>query len=144
MALRILVVGAGLGGLAAAISIKYENPEHEVIVIESATELAEVSPPDHSDVGRSIDESHVSRSGQVCSLRLMPRSVSNAGPWMLSSKHRLRALECFRFIVTIMQNFLANERILARKCSTDSRVPTGTAIGLMFRFACSNVQKCLA
>ncbi|KAF2008783.1 FAD/NAD(P)-binding domain-containing protein [Aaosphaeria arxii CBS 175.79] len=42
MSLKIIIVGAGLGGLAAAISIKLEKPEHDVLVIESAPELAEV------------------------------------------------------------------------------------------------------
>ena len=43
MPLKIIIVGAGLGGLAAAISIKTENPIHDVHVLESAPELAEVS-----------------------------------------------------------------------------------------------------
>lgn len=42
MSLQILIVGAGLGGLAAAISIKLEKSEHNVQVIESAQELVEV------------------------------------------------------------------------------------------------------
>ncbi|KAH7089413.1 hypothetical protein FB567DRAFT_590232 [Paraphoma chrysanthemicola] len=42
MPLNILIVGAGLGGLAAAISVKLENPDHRVQVIESAPALAEV------------------------------------------------------------------------------------------------------
>lgn len=45
MPLNILIVGAGLGGLAAAISVKLENPDHRVQVIESAPALAEVIPP---------------------------------------------------------------------------------------------------
>ena len=40
--LHILVVGAGLGGLAAALSVKLEQPHHNVLVVESAAELAEV------------------------------------------------------------------------------------------------------
>lgn len=50
MGLRILIIGAGLGGLAAAISIKFENPEHNVVVIESAPELAEVCLLTESDL----------------------------------------------------------------------------------------------
>ncbi|KAH7074026.1 hypothetical protein BKA63DRAFT_515234 [Paraphoma chrysanthemicola] len=42
MPLNIIIVGAGLGGLAAAISAKLENPDHWVQVIESAPALAEV------------------------------------------------------------------------------------------------------
>lgn len=42
MPLNIIIVGAGLGGLAAAISVKLEQPLHNVQVIESAPELAEV------------------------------------------------------------------------------------------------------
>lgn len=42
MPLSIIIVGAGLGGLAAAISTKLENRGHDVQVIESAPELAEV------------------------------------------------------------------------------------------------------
>ncbi|KAH7112074.1 hypothetical protein B0J11DRAFT_562444 [Dendryphion nanum] len=42
MPLNIVIVGAGLGGLAAAISIKSEQPDHSVQVIESAPELSEV------------------------------------------------------------------------------------------------------
>lgn len=42
MSLDIIIVGAGLGGLAAAISTKLENPAHNVLVLEAAKELAEV------------------------------------------------------------------------------------------------------
>lgn len=42
MSLNIVIVGAGLGGLAAAISTKLEAPTHSVLIIESAAELAEV------------------------------------------------------------------------------------------------------
>jgi salicylate hydroxylase len=42
MSLNVVIVGAGLGGLAAAISTKLEAPSHSVLVIESAAELAEV------------------------------------------------------------------------------------------------------
>lgn len=43
MSLNIVVIGAGLGGLAAALSIKQESPHHDVLVVESAHVLAEVS-----------------------------------------------------------------------------------------------------
>jgi 2-polyprenyl-6-methoxyphenol hydroxylase-like FAD-dependent oxidoreductase len=42
MPLNIVVIGAGLGGLAAALSIKQESPAHDVLVVESAPVLAEV------------------------------------------------------------------------------------------------------
>ncbi|OAL54678.1 FAD/NAD(P)-binding domain-containing protein [Pyrenochaeta sp. DS3sAY3a] len=42
MSLNIIIVGAGLGGLATAISVKQEKPDHQVQVIESAPALAEV------------------------------------------------------------------------------------------------------
>ncbi|PGH13603.1 hypothetical protein AJ79_03596 [Helicocarpus griseus UAMH5409] len=42
MPLKVIVVGAGLGGLAASISLKLGLPTHDVLVVESATELAEV------------------------------------------------------------------------------------------------------
>ncbi|KIW99461.1 uncharacterized protein Z518_11200 [Rhinocladiella mackenziei CBS 650.93] len=42
MSLKIIIIGAGLGGLAAAISIKTESPNHEVLVLESAPALAEI------------------------------------------------------------------------------------------------------
>ncbi|KAF5688945.1 salicylate hydroxylase [Fusarium denticulatum] len=41
MPLNIVVIGAGLGGLAAALSIKQEAPAHDVLVVESAPVLAE-------------------------------------------------------------------------------------------------------
>ncbi|QSZ37050.1 hypothetical protein DSL72_009142 [Monilinia vaccinii-corymbosi] len=40
--LRILVIGAGLAGLAAALSTKLANPSHDVTVLETVSELAEV------------------------------------------------------------------------------------------------------
>lgn len=43
MSLNIVIIGAGLGGLAAALSVKQESPNHDVLVVESASELAEVS-----------------------------------------------------------------------------------------------------
>uniref|UniRef100_A0A0D2XBW0 FAD-binding domain-containing protein n=1 Tax=Fusarium oxysporum (strain Fo5176) TaxID=660025 RepID=A0A0D2XBW0_FUSOF len=42
MPLNIVVIGAGLGGLAAALSIKHETPAHDVLVVESASVLAEI------------------------------------------------------------------------------------------------------
>ncbi|KAF7872018.1 uncharacterized protein EAF02_009123 [Botrytis sinoallii] len=42
MPLRVLVVGAGLAGLAAALSTKLANPSHEVTILETVSELAEV------------------------------------------------------------------------------------------------------
>ncbi|KAG5761246.1 hypothetical protein H9Q72_010647 [Fusarium xylarioides] len=41
MPLKIVVIGAGLSGLAAALSIKQESPAHDVLVVESAPVLAE-------------------------------------------------------------------------------------------------------
>lgn len=43
MPLKIVVIGAGLGGLAVALSVKEESPDHDVFVVESAPVLAEVS-----------------------------------------------------------------------------------------------------
>jgi salicylate hydroxylase len=45
MPLNIVVIGAGLGGLAAALLVKQESPIHDVLVVESAPSLAEVSFP---------------------------------------------------------------------------------------------------
>ncbi|KAH7160423.1 hypothetical protein B0J13DRAFT_494036 [Dactylonectria estremocensis] len=42
MPLKIVVLGAGLGGLAAALSVKQESPDHDVLVVESAPVLAEI------------------------------------------------------------------------------------------------------
>jgi salicylate hydroxylase len=40
--LSILIVGAGLGGLGAAISLSLSNPKHHITVLESARSLQEV------------------------------------------------------------------------------------------------------
>lgn len=48
MPLNIIIVGAGLGGLAAAISVKQEKPDHRVQVIESAPALAEAIQPNRT------------------------------------------------------------------------------------------------
>ncbi|KAE9373631.1 FAD/NAD(P)-binding domain-containing protein [Stipitochalara longipes BDJ] len=42
MSIHLIVIGAGLAGLAAAISTKVANPEHEVTILESVKELAEI------------------------------------------------------------------------------------------------------
>lgn len=39
----IIIVGAGLGGLGTALALKTTAPSHNVLVLESAPELAEVS-----------------------------------------------------------------------------------------------------
>lgn len=43
MPLKIVIVGTGLDRLAAAILIKQESLNHNILVVESALELAEVS-----------------------------------------------------------------------------------------------------
>lgn len=40
--LHLIVIGAGLAGLSAAIATKVANPAHEVTILESVKELAEV------------------------------------------------------------------------------------------------------
>ncbi|KAH8672806.1 hypothetical protein BGZ60DRAFT_430114 [Tricladium varicosporioides] len=42
MSIHVIVIGAGLAGLSAALSVKIANPEHSVTVLESVRELAEV------------------------------------------------------------------------------------------------------
>lgn len=42
MSINVLIIGAGLAGLAAAISTKVANPAHRVTILESVKELAEV------------------------------------------------------------------------------------------------------
>jgi salicylate hydroxylase len=42
MSLHLIIIGAGLAGLAAAISTKVANPEHQVTILESVRELAEI------------------------------------------------------------------------------------------------------
>lgn len=39
--MKILIIGAGLGGLAAAVALRSESTAHEVLVVDSAPELAE-------------------------------------------------------------------------------------------------------
>lgn len=48
MSLNIIIVGAGLGGLATAISVKQEKPDHQVQVVESAPALAEANRPNQT------------------------------------------------------------------------------------------------
>jgi salicylate hydroxylase len=42
MSLHLIVIGAGLAGLSAAVSTKVGNPDHKVTILESVKELAEV------------------------------------------------------------------------------------------------------
>lgn len=42
MSIHVIIIGAGLAGLSAAISIKLANSEHRVTVLESVEELAEL------------------------------------------------------------------------------------------------------
>lgn len=44
MVLKVVIIGAGLGGLAAAVSLKFEDPSHSVLILESAASLTEVRP----------------------------------------------------------------------------------------------------
>lgn len=46
--LHVIIIGAGLAGLATALSTKLANPSHRVTVLESVKELQEVgvhTPP---------------------------------------------------------------------------------------------------
>jgi NADPH-dependent 2,4-dienoyl-CoA reductase/sulfur reductase-like enzyme len=56
MSIHLIVIGAGLAGLAAAISTKVANPEHQVTILESVRELAEigVSSSSHPPLSRRI------------------------------------------------------------------------------------------
>jgi salicylate hydroxylase len=40
--LHLIVIGAGLCGLAAAVATKVANPDHRVTILESVKELAEI------------------------------------------------------------------------------------------------------
>ncbi|RFU25624.1 hypothetical protein B7463_g10704, partial [Scytalidium lignicola] len=42
MSIHVLIIGAGLAGLGAALSTKTANPNHKVTVLEAVSELAEV------------------------------------------------------------------------------------------------------
>jgi salicylate hydroxylase len=42
MSIHLIVIGAGLAGLSAAVSTKLANPDHKVTILESVKELAEV------------------------------------------------------------------------------------------------------
>ncbi|TVY68657.1 FAD-dependent monooxygenase OpS4, partial [Lachnellula suecica] len=42
MSIHLIVIGAGLAGLSAALSTKVANPDHQVTILESVQELAEV------------------------------------------------------------------------------------------------------
>lgn len=48
MSIHVIVIGAGLAGLAAAISIKVADPEHQVTVFEAVQKLDEIGVCDHS------------------------------------------------------------------------------------------------
>lgn len=41
--MQIIIVGAGLGGLGTALALRTATISHEVLVLESAEQLAEVS-----------------------------------------------------------------------------------------------------
>lgn len=42
MSLHLIIIGAGLAGLSAGLSTKVANPDHEVTILESVRELAEI------------------------------------------------------------------------------------------------------
>lgn len=42
MSLHVVIIGAGLAGLSAAIATKIANPNHKVTILETVKELAEV------------------------------------------------------------------------------------------------------
>lgn len=52
MEMNIVIVGAGLGGLGTALALKIAAPSINVLVLEAAAELAEVSRL-HNQLGRS-------------------------------------------------------------------------------------------
>lgn len=42
MSIHLIIIGAGLAGLSAAISTKVANSAHQVTILESVKELAEI------------------------------------------------------------------------------------------------------
>ena len=42
MSIHVIIIGAGLAGLAAAISTKVANPEHQVTILEAVHKLEEI------------------------------------------------------------------------------------------------------
>jgi salicylate hydroxylase len=79
MSIHFIVIGAGLAGLAAAISTKIANPQHEVTILESVKELAEIgvrTPESLLTLTMSLPANN-----QQAGLQLTPNSTRLFAPW---------------------------------------------------------------
>jgi 2-polyprenyl-6-methoxyphenol hydroxylase-like FAD-dependent oxidoreductase len=73
MSIHLIIIGAGLAGLSAGISTKVANPNHQVTILESVKELAEIGvslrPPFHLTVPRPITRAPAAIETQLTNCR---------------------------------------------------------------------------
>ena len=83
--LHIVIVGAGIAGLSAAISTKLANPSHKITILETVKELQEVGV---STVFRSqaCQRDLLTPSRPVYNSRLMAHAYSGNGVSSQSSR----------------------------------------------------------
>lgn len=82
---RVLVVGAGLGGLAAAIGIKKSG--HDVMVLERMPELREVCTCSCTSISGPIAHDQRTRSALAYRYRQTPPRSSRSGAYWRTSSH---------------------------------------------------------
>jgi salicylate hydroxylase len=82
MSIHLIIIGAGLAGLSAGISTKVANPNHQVTILESVKELAEIgvsSPPSKSKTFSPKAASELIKS--QAGLQLTPNATRLFKPW---------------------------------------------------------------
>lgn len=103
-ALHLIIIGAGLAGLAAALATKTANPSHQVTILEVTKELAEVGV----SLAIIADDLHVSDIFHrlVFNSHQTQPDSSRLGAYMTSSPRKRHSPHNYQSIAMMARNSL--------------------------------------
>jgi salicylate hydroxylase len=81
MSIHLIIIGAGLAGLSAGISTKIANPEHQVTILESVKELAEIGVRYTSPLHPILSPNSKTAIYMQAGLQLTPNATRLFKPW---------------------------------------------------------------
>lgn len=124
--IHLIIIGAGLAGLSAAISTKIANPNHTVTILESVRELAEIGvcplslplSPILPLSQLSVILLHVSSQVSQAGLQLTPNATRLFKPWGIYDRLAPKAT----FPTTLSVHRYDGTKLLAREESFQEKI----------------------